>query len=125
MAFSENTIHNFYGHKVTGNTDDSFVGLKVKNDRIDFYYPESYSLSDISDVKNFRKDVISIINTIGIAKTLSSDKTKIETSLADKSAFALHSYLWIIKDFLANGIYINREKVLKRNQRGRAHRRRD
>ena len=119
MAFSENTIHNFYGHKVTGNIDDSFIGIKVKNDRIDFYYPESYALSDINDVKYFRKDVISIINTIGIAKTLSSDKAKIETSLADKSTFALHSYLWIIKDFLANGIYINREKVLKRNQRGK------
>lgn len=79
MAFSENTIHNFYGHKVTGNIDDSFIGLKVKNDRIDFYYPESYALSDINDVKYFRKDVISIINTIGIAKTLSSDKAKIET----------------------------------------------
>ena len=112
MEFSENTIHNFYGHKVTGHIDDYFIVPMVNYDSIDFYYPESYALSDINDVKYFRKDVKSIINTIGIAKTLSSDKAKIETSLADKSTFALHSYLWIINVFFAIGLYMIRDKVL-------------
>ena len=29
------------------------------------------------------------------------------------------SYLWIIRDYLINGFYVNREKVLKKNQRGK------
>ena len=119
MASSKLQIHNLYLHKVTGSIDDSFVGVKIKNNRIDFYYPESYDLAKTNDVTTFRRDVISILNTIAIAKTLASDKTRIETTLADKDSFALHSYLWIIKDFLANGVYVNREKLLKRNQNGR------
>lgn len=119
MASSNNKIHNFFGHKVTGSIDDSFVGIKIKNDRVDFYYPESFDLSQMDDIKNFRKDIISILNTIAIAKTLSTDKAKIETTLSNQSTFALHSYLWIIKDYLSNGIYVNREKILKKNQRGR------
>lgn len=119
MASSNNKIHNFFSHKVTGCLDDSFVGIKVRNDRIDFYYPESFDLANTEDIKKFRRDVVAILHTIAIAKTLSADKAKIETTLASESAFALHSYLWIIKDYLSNGIYVNREKLLKRNQRGR------
>lgn len=121
MASSENKINNLFCHKVTGKIDDSFVGIKIRNNRIDFYYPEAYEISDFDDISNFRKDIIAILNTIAIAKTMSVDKAKIETSLSEASSFALHSYLWIIKDFLTNGIYINREKVLKRNQRGRVN----
>lgn len=119
MEYSKNKIPNFFSHAVTGSLDDSFIGIKIKNDKIDFYYPEAYDLSSIKDIKNFRKDIILILNTISIAKTLTNDKAKISTNLSDEDSFALHSYLWIIKDFLTNGLYVNREKVLKRNQRGR------
>ena len=119
MECSKNNIHNFFLHKVTGCVDDSFIGMKIKNNIIDFYYPEAYDLSDVKNIKEFRQDILSILNTISIAKTLSDDKAKIESSLSNKEDFALQSYLWIIKDFLTNGIYVNREKVLRRNQRGR------
>lgn len=119
MASSESILHNFKGHSVTGSIDDSFIGIKIKNDRIDFYYPEAYDLSSVSDIKSFRKDVIAILNTISIAKSLSIDKARIESSLAENTSFALHSYLWIIKDYLVNGVYVNREKEYKFNQRGR------
>lgn len=119
MECSKNNIRNFFPHKVTGSIDNSFIGIKIKNDKIDFYYPEAYDLSDIENIKEFRQDIIAILNTISIAKTLSADKTKIETSLSDTESFTLQSYLWIIKDFLTNGIYVNREKVLRNNQHGR------
>lgn len=106
-------------HSVTGKFDDSFIGIKIKNNIIDFYYPESYQLTDYkSDFKEFRKDVLSILGTIKIAKTLSLNKTKIESSLSNNN-FAILSYLWIIKDYLNNGFYVNREKEFKTNQRGK------
>lgn len=106
-------------HSVTGKVDDSFVGIKIKNNKIDFYYPESYNLTDYKlDFKRFRTDILAILGTIKIAKTLSLNKAKIESSLSNDN-FAILSYLWIIKDYLSNGFYVNREKVLKKNQRGR------
>lgn len=119
MTSSKNQINNCFLHKSTGSIDDSFIGIKIKNNRIDFYYPEAYDIADTNNIPAFRKDILSIINTIAIAKSISSDKTKIETTLASQDSFALHSYLWIIKDYLSNGLYINREKTLKRNQSGK------
>ncbi len=110
---------NIITHKVTGKVNDSFIGIKIKNDYIDFYYPESYDLANFqTNMKEFRKDVLAILRTIEIAKTLSADKSKIESTLS-KDRFALLSYLWIIKDYLNNGIYVNREKEIKKNQHGK------
>ena len=106
-------------HSVTGKIDDSFIGIKIRNSIVDFYYPETYDLADyITDLKQFRKDVLAILKTIEIAKTLSADKAKIESSFS-RNNFAMLSYLWIIKDYLENGFYINREKDLRINQKGK------
>lgn len=106
-------------HSVTGKIDNSFIGIKIKNNIIEFYYPESYQLADYkSNFKEFRKDILSILGTIKIAKTLSLNKAKIESSLSNNN-FAIFSYLWIIKDYLNNGFYVNREKEFKTNQRGK------
>lgn len=105
-------------HKVTNKIDDSFIGIKIKNDRIDFYYPETYNFDEIS-IEKSRNDVLAILQTISIVKTHSSLKVKIESSFSNNEAIPLLSYLWIIRDYLMNGFYINREKVYKRNQKGK------
>ena len=107
----------FY-HKVTNKIDDSFVGIKIKNKQIDFYYPETYDFDEDS-LENNRNDVIAILNTISIAKTHSGSDLKIESSFSNNEALPLLSYLWIIKDYLQCGFYINREKVFKKNQHGK------
>lgn len=105
-------------HKVTNKIDDSFIGIKIRNDKIDFYYPETFNFDD-SSKESIRSDVISILHTISIAKTYSTSKIKIESSFSNNEAIPLLSYLWIIRDYLLNGVYINKEKVFKTNQKGR------
>ena len=78
-------MQNVYASAVTGKIDDSFIGIKIKNDRVDFYYPETYNISKIEDVSLFREDVLAILRTINIAKTLTADKAKIETNLSDNN----------------------------------------
>lgn len=110
-------IETFY-HKVTNKVDDSFIGIKIKNNRIDFYYPETYNF-DESSIEKSREDVLAILQTIAIAKTHSDSRIKVESSFSNNEAIPLLSYLWIIRDYLMNGFYVNREKVLKKNQRGK------
>ena len=105
-------------HKVTNKVDDSFIGIKIKNNRIDFYYPETYNF-DESSIEKSREDVLAILQTISIAKTHSDSRIKVESSFSNNEAIPLLSYLWIIRDYLMNGFYVNREKVLKKNQRGK------
>lgn len=105
-------------HKVTNKIDDSFVGLKIRNDKVDFYYPESYDLDETS-LETAKDDILAILFTISIAKTHSNSNLKIESSLSNNQALPMLSFLWIINDYFKNGFYINRDKILKKNQRGR------
>lgn len=105
-------------HEVTNKIDDSFVGLKMRNNRVDFYYPETYDFNKTS-IKDARKDILAILETIAIAKTRSNSNVKIESTLSKNEALPLVSFLWIINDYLKHGFFVNREKILKRNQKGR------
>lgn len=111
------TIKNFFPHSVTGKTDDSFVGVKIIGSEIHFYYPESYRF-DVSSA-SVRSDIIDLLRTIAIAKTMTSEKSKAHNKRKTEGEFALMSYLWVINDYLANGFYVNREKIYKNNQSGR------
>lgn len=110
-------IKNFHPHPVTGKTDDSFVGLRIKGNDIHFFYPESYRFD--TDRESTRSDIIDLLRTISIAKTKSLEPSKANNTTKVQGEFALLSYLWVIKDYLANGFYINRERTFKVNQAGR------
>lgn len=109
-------IKNLVPHIVTGETENSFVGIKIIDNQIHFYYPESYHF----DPDNYeRDDILDLLKTIHIAKTLSKEQTEVYDSRQVESDDALFSYIWILNDYLRNGYYINFERVLKTNQKGR------
>lgn len=101
MSLSNSRIDNFHPHPVTGKTDDSFVGLRIKGNDIHFFYPESYRFSEESET--VRSDIIDLLRTISIAKTTSIEPSKANNATKVQGEFALMSYLWVIKDFLLNG----------------------
>lgn len=127
-------------HPVTNEEFNSFVGIRIKNGEIHFHYPESYALTDISDkeskgtkfgitktielneitnIKSFRNDIINIICTISLAKSKSSVGGMSENGITQNDTFAIISYLWIIRDYLANGYYKNSEKLYRTNCNGK------
>lgn len=63
--------------------------------------------------------MLAILQTIAIAKTHSDSRIKVESSFSNNEAIPLLSYLWVVRDYLMNGFYVNREKVIKKNQRGK------
>lgn len=109
----------------TNEENNAFVGVRIRNDSIEFHYPESYDLSGIEDVTTikdislFRRDMIDILQTISLAKTCSSTFQKTENGVCSVKNFTLLSYLWIIRDFITNGIYRNRDKIYKNNAKGK------
>lgn len=109
-------IKNLNFHVATGETDNSFIGLKIIDNQIHFYYPESYHI-DTSDYE--RDDLLDLLITISIAKTCSSDTSNTFDSYINGSESALLSYIWILEDYLNNGFYINSEKCFKTNHNGR------
>lgn len=108
-------------HKVTNENGNSFVGIKIKNDVVDLYYPESFNIAEVSDIKNFRNDALAIIKSINLAQTMSkADKSSID-EISNNKNFTLLSYMWLIRDYLNNGFYVNTEKNYSQNKKGKVN----
>ena len=109
----------------TNEENNAFVGVRIRNDSIEFHYPESYDLagienvSTVKDIKAFRRDMIDILHTISLAKTRSSSMKRTENGVSSTKNFTLMSYLWVIRDYLSNGIYRNMEKIYRNNAKGK------
>lgn len=106
-------------HSVTNEEQNSFVGLRIRNEEIHFYYPESYQLAKKEDKKAFRHDVVNIIRTISLAKSKSAVNINNDNGIAQNDQFAIMSYLWIIRDYFSNGYYRNSEKIYRVNGKGK------
>lgn len=110
-------------YSVTGGVDDSFVGIKFDGNTVKVFHPECYPIkkdpSSISDIKEQKSDILTLLRTISIAKSSSLEHSKAYNSQNDGGDFALHSYLWVINDYLATGLYVNREKTYRINQNGK------
>lgn len=119
MTSQITNINNVSFHSSSGAEDDSFVGIKIKGNTIDFYYPRAYHFD--FDSKNIRSEIVSILKTITLAKTKEKNQVDVFTERENETDFALDSYLWVIRDFLSNGFYVNREKTFKFNQNGKVN----
>lgn len=110
-------INNISFYAVSGAGDDTFVGIKARGNSIDFYYPYAYNFDFES--KELRSQIVSILKTIDLAKTKDNSQANVFIKRDNEADFALDSYLWVIRDYLQNGFYVNREKTFKLNQRGK------
>ena len=108
-------------HPVTNKENDSFIGIRIKNEEIHFYHPESYDLAPKDDLREFRNDIINIIRSISLAKSKSSVNDSDYNKTTKNEGFALMSYLWIIRDYFTNGYYRNTEKLYKTNAKGKVN----
>ena len=101
----------------TGELNNQFVGVKIAKNKIEFHYPETYQLSDNDD--ELRRDILSVLRTISLAKTLTSNLSSYNSKFNNNDVFPIGAYLWIINDYLTYGKYENREKTYQHGARGK------
>lgn len=92
-----------------------FVGIKSYGNKIQFHIPTYFTLSE----NNLSEDIRLVLNTI-LKYSEQCDSYMYDKYIVGDTA-ALNSYINIIKDFITNGIYINKEKVTKSNVKGRVN----
>lgn len=110
-------INNLNKIPADGKKDNSFVGIKIKDNQIEFHYPETYVLSTNDD--ELRKDILAILRTVALAKTLTNDDSTYNSQHTNNYVFPLNSYLWMINDYLTYGRYENKEKEYIHGVRGK------
>lgn len=103
-----------YDAKLKG---DEFVGIKHENGHFRVQFPLGYSAA--TDENEIRKD---ILNLVSVLSSFSDDEESFVLSDAQKAqskAFPIHAYIFLIKDFLQNGYYSERETVYSRASSGK------
>lgn len=94
---------------------NEFMGIRILDGIPKVYVPLTFRVSE--DEKQRNKDIILFLKSLSLAF---NDKEYIKQSgNAQDDLWPIESYLWIIKDYLENGIYQNREKEYKNNSQGK------
>lgn len=86
-----------------------FVGLKIENGKVELYVPQVFRVDDSS-----AKDILIFLKSISLSSAINKENIRRGTDQV-KEIWPFDSYVWIIRDFIENGFYYNREKVYSTN----------
>ena len=99
---------------------DYFVGIKYENESLKINFPLGYKKT--STEEELKKDVL---NLIGVLSSLSDANESFiqaqKISHKENVVFPIHAYLYLIKEFLTNGYYFEKEVVYTKSTNGKAN----
>lgn len=96
---------------VSSNTiDDNYVGIMFKNDEVKVYFLLGYEIP--KENCKCRRSIMNLVKTIFDGNRLINNDPKLLTSKYKNDEVSFESFLWIINDYLNNGLYSDKEKML-------------
>lgn len=87
-------------------SQDSFVGIKCKNDNVEVIFPMGYKIGKGND--EIRRNILSLMQALSEFTDRTDSEWKKE-SREDTTGFPIYSYLYVIRDYLTNGYYVEKE----------------
>lgn len=92
---------------------NSFVGIRIDEGIVKVFVPRVFR-----EDEDWKKDIRLFLKSIEIAKTKNTENINKGSNNTD-NAWPIDSYLWLINDYLENGLYYNREKKISRSNSGK------
>lgn len=93
--------------------DLNTTGIRIEDGEINIYVPQVFRKE-----QNYKRDILLFLKSISLIGK--PDKVKLNKGSNNlDNVWPINSYLWIIKDYLENGFYYNREKVYSNSYRGK------
>lgn len=86
--------------------ENPFVGIKCDNNGIKVWFPVGFELGSNDD--ELRRNVLTLLQTLSNFTDRTDSEWKKE-SFDEHTGFPIYSYLYLIKDFLTNGYYVESE----------------
>ena len=107
---------------------EKFVGLKCTDGKLKIYFPVGYRKPDEKNNSpaEIEKEVRrNILNLIQILRRFGEKEDNLSASPLltknQKLDFPVHAYLFIIRDFLSNGYYIQKESIYSKTPGGKVN----
>lgn len=92
---------------------NGFVGIKIDEGIVKVFVPRVFR-----EDEDWKKDIRLFLKSIEIAKTKNTENINKGSNNTD-NVWPIDSYLWLINDYLENGLYYNREKKISRSNSGK------
>ena len=99
-------------------TEENFVGIKYNNGDIKITFPLGYEIPKENEIA-CRKSVIQLFKTIKLAHEKKLDYENGENFLMCNDGLSIDSYMWILSDYIENGLYSDSEKTYHQNNNGK------
>lgn len=95
-----------------------YVGIKVNDGNVEISIPNFLRLENINNPSKRDRDMILMfLRSISIAKSVKEERFKKTKEYGD--VWPIESYLWIIDDYIENGVYFNRDKKYYSDNKGK------
>lgn len=98
-------------------SNDNYVGIKFSDDGVRVYFPMGYEIP--SDNSECRRSIIELLKTISIERIINKGDSKYSLNNGKDREVPINSFLWIINDYLNNGLYSDKEKIYVRGKNGK------
>lgn len=99
-------------------TDRDFVGLKLKKEQASITFPIGYDIIEEIITTNDKKKISKLYTDVKILM-LKLEETKEELYDTGEQRFSFSSAIYILEDFLKNGLYCEQENRSKKNAQGK------
>lgn len=95
--------------------EDDFVGIKYDKNNITICLPLGYNLPMFEQMSDKEKkiNILLLLRSIGITKSKNVFDTQFDNSSGDNKEVPFNSFLWLISDYISNGIFQDIEKEYK------------
>lgn len=95
---------------------DNFVGINFEGDSKKVIFPIGYEIP--SDDNECRLSILNLLKLVSLSRS-SLFENKYGIKDGEEKELPINSYLWIINDYLTNGVYFDIEKKYVQNQNGK------
>ena len=94
---------------------NDFAGIIIDRKAVNVFVPAFFHEEE--DQRVNRRNLLQFIRSIEIAKTI--EKVDVNKQKSDGSIWPIESFLWIIRDYLENGLYYNKERRFYNDGKGK------
>ena len=99
---------------------DEFVGARVFDTHIDFYFPHGYMIDALNE-SDCRKKALDVLYLITLAAPSAYENNFSSRFGRKADSIPLKSFIWLIKDYSDNGLIFSIEKRYKEGGNGRTN----
>ena len=110
-------------HFINSITKENFVGLKYKNNKIHIYLPLGFDIPKKIEEKNYineiKAKIILLLKSISLIKSIDTSSLLYGKENELENEIPFDSFLWIINDYVNNGLYQKIDKTYNKYGKGK------